>query len=54
MITEIEPHTIILSLRSCWHRSINNVLGSKVTLLLGSCGYALYIGSYLCVLLGFI
>ena len=29
------------------HRSINNVLGSKLTLLLGSCGYALYIGSYL-------
>lgn len=31
------------------YRSINNVLGSKLTLLLGSCGYALYIGSYLCV-----
>ncbi|PSR82436.1 hypothetical protein PHLCEN_2v6072 [Hermanssonia centrifuga] len=31
------------------HRSINNVLGSKLTLLLGSCGYALYIGSYLAV-----
>lgn len=30
-------------------RSINNVLGSKVTLLLGSTGYALYIGSYLYV-----
>ncbi|THG97892.1 hypothetical protein EW026_g4204 [Hermanssonia centrifuga] len=29
--------------------SINNVLGSKLTLLLGSCGYALYIGSYLAV-----
>ncbi|KAI0685541.1 MFS general substrate transporter [Cytidiella melzeri] len=29
--------------------SINNVLGSKITLLLGSSGYALYIGSYLAV-----
>ncbi|EKM60588.1 uncharacterized protein PHACADRAFT_246612 [Phanerochaete carnosa HHB-10118-sp] len=29
--------------------SINNVLGSKITLLLGSIGYALYIGSYLAV-----
>ena len=28
-------------------RSINNVLGSRLTLLLGSFGYALYIGSYL-------
>lgn len=27
--------------------SINNVLGSRLTLLLGSAGYALYIGSYL-------
>lgn len=27
--------------------SINNKLGSRLTLLLGSCGYALYIGSYL-------
>lgn len=30
-------------------RSINNVLGSRLTLLLGSTGYALYIGSYLYV-----
>ncbi|KAI0317919.1 MFS general substrate transporter [Amylostereum chailletii] len=29
--------------------SINNVLGPKLTLLLGSSGYALYIGSYLAV-----
>ncbi|KAJ8507455.1 hypothetical protein ONZ45_g10179 [Pleurotus djamor] len=29
--------------------SINNMLGSKLTLLLGSTGYALYIGSYLAV-----
>ncbi|KAI0089942.1 MFS general substrate transporter [Irpex rosettiformis] len=29
--------------------SINNVLGSKITLLLGSIGYAIYIGSYLTV-----
>ncbi|CAL1696862.1 unnamed protein product [Somion occarium] len=29
--------------------SINNVLGSRLTLLLGSTGYALYIGSYLAV-----
>ncbi|KAI0344169.1 MFS general substrate transporter [Trametopsis cervina] len=29
--------------------SINNVLGSKLTLLLGSLGYALYIGSYLAI-----
>lgn len=29
--------------------SINNVMGSKLTLLLGSVGYALYIGSYLVV-----
>jgi len=30
-------------------RSINNVLGSRLTLLLGSFGYALYVGSYLYV-----
>jgi MFS family permease len=29
--------------------SINNMLGSRITLLLGSIGYALYIGSYLAV-----
>jgi len=29
--------------------SINNVLGSRLTLLLGSMGYALYIGSYLAI-----
>ncbi|KAI0809164.1 MFS general substrate transporter [Irpex lacteus] len=29
--------------------SINNVLGSKITLLLGSIGYAIYIGSYLTI-----
>ena len=28
-------------------RSINNVLGSRLTLLLGTTGYSLYIGSYL-------
>jgi MFS family permease len=27
--------------------SVNNILGARLTLLLGSCGYALYIGSYL-------
>ena len=31
------------------NRSINNVLGSRLTLLLGTTGYALYIGSYLSV-----
>ena len=29
--------------------SINNVLGSKLTLQIGSCGYGLYIGSFLYV-----
>ncbi|KAG5651847.1 hypothetical protein H0H81_007223 [Sphagnurus paluster] len=29
--------------------SINNKLGSRATLLLGSTGYALYVGSFLCV-----
>ncbi|KAF9443609.1 hypothetical protein P691DRAFT_778760, partial [Macrolepiota fuliginosa MF-IS2] len=29
--------------------SINNVLGSRLTLLLGSTGYALYVGSYLAI-----
>ncbi|EPS99673.1 hypothetical protein FOMPIDRAFT_1147344 [Fomitopsis schrenkii] len=29
--------------------SINNVLGPRLTLLIGSCGYSLYIGSYLAV-----
>lgn len=38
----------------CTYRSINNVLGSKITLLLGSIGYAIYIGSYLYVLLPFL
>jgi len=28
-------------------RSVNNKLGSKLTLLLGSFGYCLFIGSYL-------
>ena len=32
---------------ACMHRSINNTIGAKLTLLLGSFGYALYIGSYL-------
>ncbi|KAH9923570.1 uncharacterized protein B0H18DRAFT_1015256, partial [Fomitopsis serialis] len=30
--------------------SINNVVGPRLTLLIGSSGYAVYIGSYLCIL----
>lgn len=50
--------TRTLASRSCCYQtetdrkggsSINNVLGSRMTLLLGTTGYALYIGSYLCV-----
>lgn len=29
------------------HSSINNILGPKLTLLIGTMGYSLYIGSYL-------
>ena len=37
------------SIQPIYTRSINNKLGSRLTLLLGITGYSLYIGAFLCV-----
>lgn len=45
LTTHMYPLPILLMYTS----SINNQLGSRLTLLLGTTGYSLYIGSFLCV-----
>jgi hypothetical protein len=44
--THMYPPPILVPM---YTSSINNQLGSRLTLLLGTTGYSLYIGSFLCV-----
>ena len=47
------PHSVHCSLLTLYS-SINNVLGPRITLFIGTMGYCLYIGSYLCANFHFI